>query len=339
MPNVYSLASNQLLSRLRLDGFTWAMILTLLTATLFPARGAMVDEVDLLGRCAVILLFFLHGANLPARESIASLANWRVHGLVLTITFVLFPLVGLFIGLIERGLLDGPLYVGLLFLCCLPSTVQSSIAFTSIARGNVAAAVCAASASNLLGVVATPLLVSLLLARHGAISWDSSTPIFTTILLPFLVGQLLRPIIGSWLARQKRYLFLVDRGAILIMVYAAFSKAVVGGLWSAISPQQLVLVLVTCGVLLAIALAATSYGAALAKVEERDKSAVVFCGSMKSLVTGVPMAVILFPPETAGAIVIPLMIFHQLQLIVCAWLARRRQRQIAADSDAGVAVA
>src|SRR5690606_18716902 len=157
---------------------------------------------------------------------------------------------------------------------------------------------------------------------------ETSAPIFTTILLPFVLGQLSRPLIGRWLARHKRHLALIDRAAILIMVYAAFGKAITGGLWSAISPGQIVFLTLICAALLACVLAATRQGAALARISDDDTAAAVFCGSMKSLVTGVPMAMILFPHDLAGVIVIPLMIYHQMQLIVCAWLARRRQRRI-----------
>jgi len=315
------------------DKFTMAMVITLLAATFLPAQGEATGIVDIVGRCSIFLLFFLHGANLSSKATIEGLGHWRFPRVVLVTTLALFPPIGLGTAYVGSHLLDSSLNVGLLFLCCLPSTVQSSIAYTSIAKGNVPAAVCAASASNVIGVFATPALVGLLLARHSEISFASLQPIVTIILLPFILGQLLRPWIGGWLARHKTVLSLVDRGSILIMVYSAFGKAVTNGIWSTVTLHQLGLVLVFCFAILAIVMALTDYGAHLIKLSEEDRPAAIFCGSMKSLVTGVPMAVILFPPQTAGAVVLPLMIYHQLQLLVCAWVARRFQRQRESDLD------
>lgn len=315
------------------DKFTMAMVVALLAATFLPARGDATGIVDTVGLCAIFLLFFLHGANLSSRAMIEGLGHWRFHGLVLAMTYAVFPLIGVAAAFGGSYLLEGPLSVGLLFLCCLPSTVQSSIAYTSIARGNMPAAVCAASASNMIGVFVTPALVGLLLARHTEISFESLQPIFTIILLPFILGQVLRSWIGDWVARHRSVLSLVDRGSILIMVYAAFGKAVTNGIWSSVTIQQLGLVVLFCFVILILVMALTNFGARAIKLSEADRPAAIFCGSMKSLVTGVPMAVILFPPQIAGAVVLPLMIYHQLQLLVCAWVARRFQMRGETDLD------
>jgi len=314
------------------DRFTLTMMVTLALATFFPARDVVADVVQEAGLALVFLLFFLHGGNLSPRSILGSLGHWRFHTLVLAATYLLFPTIGLLFAPFGHMALDSSLYTGVLFLCCLPSTVQSSVAFTSMARGNIPAAVCAASVSNLLGVFITPLLVSLLLARHGAISFASAGPVFTTILLPFMLGQLARPWIGGWLAGRRRLLAFTDRGSILLMVYAAFGQAATRGLWGALDMQQLGILVLVCLVVLACALSFTLAGARLARLPEADRSAVALCGSMKSLVTGVPMAMILFPSETAAAIVLPLMIFHQIQLLVCAWLARSWGRKAEAGA-------
>jgi len=299
-----------------------AMIVTLAIASLAPARGGFVSFVDVLGTVSVFLLFFLHGANLATRTMLESLAHWRFHALVLAGTFLVFPALGLLLAPVSKTILDQSLYAGLLFLCCLPSTVQSSIAFTSIARGNVPAAVCTASASNLLGVFITPFLVGLLLARHSEISFASLGPISATIVLPFLLGQISRRWTSDFIARHKSVLFFVDRGSVLVMVYAAFGKAVTSGIWNTVTPAQLALVLVLCCVLLGCVVAYTLAAGRIVSLSAPDRVALMFCGSMKSLVTGVPMAIILFPAATAGFIVLPLMIFHQLQLLVFAMLSR-----------------
>jgi solute carrier family 10 (sodium/bile acid cotransporter), member 7 len=310
-------------ARFTLDAFTWALVGTMLLASLLPVSGPPAAAFDVLVKAAVMTLFFLHGARLPHAAVRAGIAHWRLHLAVLASTFALFPLLGLLLGPVLELTLGSSLALGMLFICCLPSTVQSSIAFTSIAGGNVPAAVVAASFSNILGIVLTPLLTGLLLARSGALSADAFGSIATLLLLPFVAGQLLRPLVGAWVVRFRGALGLVDRGSILLMVYAAFSKAVIGGLWLRVSGLQLVWLVVACCVLLGLVLALTTAGARRAGFTREDEIPIVFCGSKKSLVTGVPMANVLFPGPEAGMIVLPLMVFHQIQLLVCAWLAHR----------------
>jgi sodium/bile acid cotransporter 7 len=303
------------------------LVTTVIIATLLPARGGFVQTTDFIGWCGIVLLFFMHGATLSPSAIWAGFAQWRMQLTVLISTFVLFPLIGLILGLGNGTLIAPSLYIGVLFLCCLPSTVQSSIAFTSIARGNVPASVCAATASNLLGIVVTPALTGLLLARESVISLDELDAIVGTLLVPFVAGQLLHSRIGSWIAAHRSTLSLVDRGSVLIMVYAAFGKAVTGGLWHTIAVGELVGLIIVCLGILGVVMSTLMGVSRLLHFDHADTAAVLFCGSKKSLITGIPMASVLFPPSTVGAIVLPLMTFHQLQLIVCAFIASRFQRR------------
>lgn len=323
------------LARLRPDNFTLCLVGTVILASLLPCQGAAAKVMGGVTDIAIALLFFLHGAKLSREAILAGVGHWRLHLLVLSCTFVLFPLIGLAFRAVPAGLLDPTIAAGLLYLCILPSTVQSSIAFTSIARGNVAAAVVAASASNLFGIFITPVLVGLLMHTQGGAAggWKSVQDIVVQLLLPFIVGQLARPLVSGWLARHKGLIGYVDRGSILLVVYSAFSEAVVGGIWHRISPLQLVLLLVVCGVLLAIVLAATTFGARALGFSPEDEKTITFCGSKKSLATGVPMAGILFPGPTAGILVLPLMIFHQIQLMACSVIAQHYAKK-AAEAEA-----
>ncbi|HWJ69079.1 MAG TPA: bile acid:sodium symporter family protein [Sphingobium sp.] len=315
------------------DYFTLALVGTVVLASLLPARGAFVPMVDLIGHGSIILLFFLHGANLPREAVMRSFGEWKLHSTVLSSTFILFPLIGIALAPLSGRVIDPSLYVGILFLCCLPSTVQSSIAFTSIAHGNVPAAICAASASNLLGIVVTPLLTGLLLASQSAISLEAIWSIVGTILLPFAAGQMLHGRLSNWLARRKPVLKFVDRGSVLIMVYAAFGNAVTHGIWQTISVGELgLLILLSLAILGLVILILRSVSRRLG-FSAADEAAVIFCGSKKSLITGVPMASILFPASAVGAIILPLMTFHQIQLIVCAFIARSYERR--AEETAG----
>jgi sodium/bile acid cotransporter 7 len=232
-----------------------------------------------------------------------------------------------------QPLVTPQLYTGVLFLCVLPATVQSAIAFTSMARGNIPAAVCSASASTMLGVFVTPLLVGLIVVPHAAAanSFDSIGRILLQLMLPFVVGHLARPWIGGWIARRKRILGLVDRGSILLVVYTAFSAAVIEGLWKQLPWQALAGLLVVCAVLLGCALALTGWLARRLGFDKADEITIVFCGSKKSLASGIPMAKVLFASHAVGAIVLPLMLFHQMQLMVCAVLAQRYARRVDAE--------
>jgi len=312
------------LKSLKPDAYIIAIMLMVVLASLLPVSGQGAVWFGWLTKAAIALLFFLHGARLPREQVVAGLIHWRLHLTVLAFTFVLFPVLGLGLIQLPEWLLPAPLAAGVLYLCLLPSTVQSSIAFTSQARGNVAAAVVAASASNLIGVILTPLLVGLFLhTTTGGLSLKAVQDVAVQILLPFILGQVARPWIAAWVTRNARLVSYTDRGSILLVVYGAFSAAVVGGLWKQVSALELTVLLVICGVLLAVVLTASLLAARALKFSKADEIVVVFCGSKKGLATGVPMASILFPAATVGFIVLPIMLFHQLQLMACAVIAQR----------------
>ncbi|UFN47340.1 bile acid:sodium symporter [Roseomonas sp. OT10] len=314
-------------SRLRIDPYLLALLATVAVAALLPARGVGAEVLDVAVSVAVAGLFFLYGARLAPQAVLAGLAHWRLQGLVAGSTYLLFPALGLLAGALLRPWVAPELAAGLLFVCLLPSTVQSSIAFTSIARGNVPAALCSASVSNLLGVVLTPLLVALLLGAQGGFSLEALENIALQLLLPFALGQAVRPWIGAWLTRHKPITSVFDRGSILLVVYAAFSEGMVAGIWSRISLGGLGLILLADAVILALVLAVTTLVSRRAGFSTEDEIALVFCGSKKSLASGIPMANILFPASAVGLAVLPLMLFHQLQLFACAALARRYARR------------
>jgi len=312
------------------DNFTLALIGTVLLASLLPCRGETAVAVNVLTNIAVGLLFFLHGGKLSREAVVAGATHWRLHALVLVSTFVMFPLLGLAMKPLLAPLVTPALYMGILFLCTLPSTVQSSIAFTSIARGNVPAAVCSASASSLLGIFITPALVSLIVTNHTGSSgsgWHTVGAIVMQLLVPFVAGQLLRPVIGPWLDRHRRVLRFVDQGSILLVVYTAFSEAVNEGLWHHLPLGALGGLFAINALLLAAALGITTLTSKRLGFNREDRITIIFCGSKKSLASGIPMAKVIFASQAVGAVVLPLMLFHQMQLMVCAALAQRWSRR------------
>ncbi|MEU3862256.1 bile acid:sodium symporter family protein [Streptomyces sp. NPDC028722] len=315
-----------------IDPYIVLLLGTVGLAALFPAVGTGADVASGASTAAIAFLFFLYGARLSTREALAGLTHWRFHLTVLACTFVIFPVFGLAARGLVPAVLTQPLYQGLLFLTLVPSTIQSSIAFTSIARGNVPAAICAGSFSSLAGIVLTPLLVAGLLGGEAGFSADSLVKIVGQLLVPFLAGQLLRRWIGDFVARHKRVLGLVDRGSILLVVYTAFSEGVNQGVWHQVSAVRLAGLLAVEAVLLAVMLALTWYGGRALGFGREDRIALQFAGSKKSLASGLPMASVLFGAHASLA-VLPLMLFHQMQLMVCAVIAKRRARDPQASTD------
>jgi sodium/bile acid cotransporter 7 len=310
-------------TQLKSEWFIPALIAVVGAASLFPCYGAGARIGHGLAAFAISSLFFLQGARLSRVAVTAGIMNWRLHLGIASATFVLFPVLGLVL-LALLPSLPQSIQIGVLFVCVLPSTVQSSVALTSIARGSVAGAICAATASNIVGIVLSPMMLAFLLQLHGgSIALDGLWKILLQLLVPFAAGHALRPWIGEWADRNRAILALTDRGSILIVIYTAFSAAVMNGVWHQLPPLLLVEVCLVNALLLAGALLAIKLGGHLLALPRGDGIAMIFCGSQKSLVTGVPMAQLLFSGPDAGFIVVPIMIYHQLQLLVGAWLARR----------------
>ena len=314
-----------------LDPFLLLLIAVMIVASLLPARGVAVPVFGALTDVAITLLFFLHGAKLSREAILAGIGNWRLHLMVLASSFILFPILGWSIAHGATGLTTPEILSGVLYLALLPSTVQSSIAFTALAGGNVPAAVCSASLSNITGIVLTPVLVGLLIHVQGSapgISLDAIRTVMLQLLLPFVAGHLMRPLIRGFIERNKKILTPVDRTSILLVVYGAFSAAVVGGIWQRTAAIDLVVILGLSAALLGVVMAINLFVARRLHLPRGDEIVLLFCGSKKSLVSGVPMAGAIFAPAQVGVIILPLMIFHQLQLFVCAVIAARYRRQL-----------
>ncbi len=322
-------ALDRSLGRIGIDTYLLLLLGTVLLASLLPARGPAATAVTGAVRFAVALLFFLYGARLSPQEALAGARHWRLHLLILGCTFVLFPLLGEATRLLPDAVLPPQLFTGVLFLTLLPSTVQSSIAFTSVAGGNVAAAICAATFSSLLGIVLTPLLAAWLLAGASGVGVDGGQvlDIVLQLLVPFALGQLLRRRVGPWITRHRLVTTLVDRGSILLIVYSAFGEGVREGIWSRVTTGQLLWLAAISLTLLSAVLAFTHLASRRLGFSRPDRITIQFCGSKKSLANGLPLATVLFPASAVGLTVLPLMLFHQLQLMVCTVLAQRWARR------------
>ncbi|WP_026987383.1 bile acid:sodium symporter family protein [Fodinicurvata fenggangensis] len=318
------------------DPFLALMTGVLVLASVLPAEGRVAELFTLLSSLAVALLFFLHGAVLSRAALLDGLTQWRLHLFILATTFLVFPLLVLPLSLLPSALLPRDLLTGFLYMGALPSAISSSIALTAVARGNVPAAICSTAGSNVFGLMLTPFLAALLLsttAVGGIDLVDSLKDIFIGLLLPFLIGQLLHPWIGGALNRRKALLSRYDKLVILIIIYTAFSQSVTQGLWSKLPLHSLGLALLLCLLLLAVAIAFTLYGSRLLGLERAEEVTAVFCGSKKSLATGLPLAQVMFAGSPAlGMIVLPVMIYNQLQIMLGAVLAQRYAAQSETES-------
>lgn len=307
----------------RIDPLIALIIAAVVLAIIVPARGDFADAFSAATKIAIALLFFLYGARLSTKEALQGLTHWRLHLIILAFTFVVFPLIGLALAP-TQNLLGHDLYMGILYLTLVPSTVQSSVAFTSIARGNVAGAIVSASVSNLAGVFLTPLLVMAFMSAQVHIDTSVFADIALQLFVPFVLGQLLRRWVGSFAASKGTKI--VDRGSIAMVVYSAFSAGVVEGIWSSVSGLQIVVLIFGAIALVAFMLWLTRFVAQKLKFSREDVIAIEFCGTKKSLASGLPMAAVIFGGASLGLLILPLMIFHQVQLMMCSWLAARYAR-------------
>lgn len=313
-----------MLKLLALDRFTILLVLMVLLATLLPISGQLAYYFNILTTVAIAVLFFLHGAKLSREAVIEGMLHRRMHALVFIFTFLIFPLIGLLSRPVLEPVLGQQLYWGFLFMCFLPSTVQSSIAFTSMAKGNVAGAVCSASFSNIIGMFITPILVSYFILGQSQHDFDptkSIVQITLLLLVPFILGQLLRPFIFPQMRKFPSVVKVFDQGSILMVVYGAFSSAVVAGLWQQVSGITLIYLTLACSVLLTVVMLLALYLPKWLGFNQADQITIFFCSSKKTLASGVPMAQILFIGQPLGMIVLPIMIFHQIQLMVCGVIA------------------
>lgn len=305
------------------------MILSaLLLGLLLPARGVVADVLDVARTAAIVLLFFLYGARMATGEVWAGLRGWRLQGSMLAATYVAFPVLGLLVQLLPDAVVSPELKTGLLYLSLLPSTVQASVVFTSIARGNVAGAITGATISNVVGIVLTPLLVGVLMVRTSGQAGGNLAGIVLQLLLPFAAGQLAQRWTGPWLRARPHLTRVTDRGAIVLVAYTSVSQATVSGAWSHVTWVALVVLVVVCAAMLATMLVLTWNGGRRLGLARDDRVALLMCGSKKSLATGLPMAAVLFAPALAASVALPVIVFHQLQLATCAVIARRLAAQV-----------
>lgn len=323
---------------LKRDWFLIGMALAIGLAWLFPGPGARGGWLhpELLTKAGVALIFLLHGMSLSFVAMRRGVLNWPVHLVVQASVFLIFPLLGLALFPLARGWLPDDLRLGIFYLCALPSTVSSSVALTAAARGNVPAAVFNATLSSILGIVLTPLWLKLVV-QGTSVSFPIGRVVLDLalwLILPFVVGQLSRYWLADWAARHKARTDVVDRLTILLLVYTSFCDSMVYGVWTRYGLLAVLISLVISLGLFAALLSIVGSLCDALKFPPGDRIAAIFCGSKKSLATGVPMAQLMFGASPGlGLILLPIMIYHPLQLILCGALAARWKDRPVADEN------
>ncbi len=316
------------MNRFRLDWFVPGLAGAVVLAWIYPLAGAHNGPLPTkhLIEAGIVVIFFLHGVALPREELRQGLTNWRPHLLVQTWTYVVFPLLGLLLIAIVGSALPPDLQLGFFYLAVLPSTIASSVLLTAAAGGNVAAAVFSAAASNLLGVVLTPLWMSWRLSEHNA-HFPIATVIagiFVLLVLPMAAGQLVRPWLGAWVRRHRPRLAILDRLIIIGIVYTTFCDSFADHAWAGTQATTLVITLAATLALFVVAATGVWLAARTLRFAREDAIMTLFCGSKKTLAAGVPMAHLIFGSYAGlAAVLLPLMLYHPLQILLCSVLAER----------------
>lgn len=210
------------------------------------------------------------------------------------------------------------------YLGCLPSTVQSATAYSSLAGGNVASSVVAAALLNIVGVFVTaPLFSWIAGSEGGGLHTDGLVKVATILLLPFILGQISQGWLGGWVKDHRQLATWFDRASIAIAVYVAFSGAVEQRFWSRVDAPGWLWLAGGTAVLLAFAHGgAWLLGGALG-LDRPNRITMLFAGAQKSIAMGAPLASVLFPPAVAGVVLLPILLYHLVQLVMAAPLATR----------------
>ena len=316
------------IQKLKKEWFLVGMLVAIGLAVLTPdlGRSGGVLHLGTVTSIGVALVFFLHGLGLSPKAIKEGVSNWRLHLFIQLATFAVYPLIWVIFGSTFLAYMPAALAFGFCYLFVLPSTISSSVAMTSVGKGNVPGAIFNASLSSILGVFITPLLIQLFMGLEGA-ELDLMASVFAIsklLLLPMIVGQLLRPYLSKFTQKHKAVVNKVDKYVILLIVYSAFCDSVANGIWGDFSIGLLSTSIAICLVCLLIVVHSLQWIARRVGFQQSDEVAAVFCGTKKTLAAGVPMAKVIFGADpNLGMMLLPIMLYHPIQIFYCAALANR----------------
>lgn len=308
----------------RIDPMVRLITFAILLATLLPVAGETRDVAQFVANAAVFLLFLLHGLRLSRREVLAGLGNHRLLVPLVIWVFGAMTLAGWLLWQGSAAFLPPMLALGFLYLGVLPSTVQSATAYSSLAGGNVASSVVAAALVNILGVFFSAPLFSLLAgSKAAAFNGDQLVKVVTMLLLPFVAGQIFQGFTRKWVNRHKPLITLMDRASIGIAVYVAFSGAVDQGIWKTVDLAGWAGMLAGCAIVMAFGYGGAWLLGGVLRLPRGDRITMLFSGAQKSVAMGAPLATVIFPAAAVGIVILPLIVYHLVQMIVAAPIASR----------------
>ena len=304
------------------DRFIWLLLGAVALALLLPLAEEYRAIGSTVSSTGIFLIFLLHGIRLERAEVVAGFRNIRLQGAIFGFVFGVMLVAGLTVSKLADNFLPHDLALGFLFLGVLPSTIQSATSYCAIARGNVAASIVASAFTNLCGVVIAPVMFALLAsAAGGMISTDSFVRIFSILLLPFVIGQLIQRWVRPWIVAHSGPIGWMDKIVIAIVIYIAFSGAVLAGTWFQVAPWQFALMAAGLVLLLAFAFGGAWTLGGWLDLVRADRKTLLFSGAQKSIAIGAPLAAIIFSPDRAGMVLLPLLLYHLTQLVISAPLA------------------
>lgn len=306
------------------DKFIWLLSGAVLLATLIPVEGQAKDIASILFNAGIFAVFLLHGIRLERHEVRAGLGNIRLQGTIFLWVFGVMLMIGLLLSNLLDTVLPADVALGFLFLGVLPSTVQSATSYCAIAKGNVAGSVVASAFINLVGVFISPLLFALLAHAAGVvITTETVTKLALLLVLPFVLGQIFHKWLRPWVIEHKDLTGWLDKGAIALAVYVSFSAATIAGMWSRVSGAEFVWLTAALLLWLGLAFGGTWLLGGMIGFVRADRKTLLFSGAQKSLAIGAPLAAIIFAPERAGLVILPLIFYHLAQLFLSAPVAVR----------------
>ena len=317
-----------LVSKIKKEWFIVGMVLAIVFATFTSELGRSGGWLNLqvIVSIGVGIVFFLHGLGLSPKDIKAGVKNWRLHIFIQLATFAFYPLIWLLFDDVFLSLMPSALAFGFCYLFVLPSTISSSVTMTGVAKGNVPGAIFNASLSSILGVFITPFLIQIFMKFEGVeLDYMSSVKsILLLLILPMVAGQLSRPFLSAFAKKHKAVIGKIDKYVIILIVYNAFCDSIFNRIWSDFSIETLALSIAICVVVLLFVVHSIQWLASRSKFSLADEAAVVFCGTKKTLAAGIPMAKLIFVADpNLGMILLPIMLYHPIQIFYCAILANK----------------
>ncbi len=281
-------------------------------------------------KIGVALIFFFQGLVISLESLKRGALQWRIHLVIQLFTFVIFPIIGLILNSLLGQWIPSDLRLGFLFLCVLPSTISTSVVLTAVAGGNTPVALFNATLSNLLGIVFTPLSIGFLMKASGRTLplGPIITEIALVLLLPMILGQVVRPLFKAWVSRNGKKLTSANSLIILYLVYTTFCESVKGGFWQQQSSDLMLRALFGVILTFVIVVALAYWIGRMMGFSREDQIASVFCSAKKTLASGVPLAKLIFGSSVnVGLILLPIMIYHPLQLMTFGVAAEKLKQQ------------